>query len=121
MRALLLASASIFLLVTTPPRTTAQVGGEGELKHLTASINALRPSSLTALSIERGTNYPSLIRLKGSVEIKTPVCLPVGNDGAPVCDGEMIVRADEAEFHEDTGEIQAHGNVQITPLQHRLN
>ena len=27
--------------------------------------------------------------------------------------------ADEAEFHEDTGEIQARGNVQITPLHHR--
>jgi lipopolysaccharide assembly outer membrane protein LptD (OstA) len=29
----------------------------------------------------------------------------------------MLVRADEADFHEDTGEVQAPGNVQITRLQ----
>jgi hypothetical protein len=31
----------------------------------------------------------------------------------------MVVHADEAEFHEDIGEIQARGNVQITSLRHR--
>jgi hypothetical protein len=29
-----------------------------------------------------------------------------------------IVRADEAEFDERTGEIRPHGNVVITPLYH---
>ena len=54
----------------------------------------------------------------GDVEIKTPVCLPVGRHGRTVCDGSMIVRADAAVLHEDTGEIEAHGNVVITPLRH---
>ena len=120
MKALLLVSATMLLFVIIPPRTTAQDKEVAELKHVTTTpLNAMRPASMAAISIERGTQYPSVIRLKGSVEIKTPVCLPVGKNGAPVCDGDMIVRSDEAEYHEDTGEIQAHGNVQITPLRHR--
>ena len=74
---------------------------------------------MAATSIERGTHYPTVIRLTGSVEIKTPVCLPTGKNRALVCDEDMIVQADEAEFHEDTGEIRARGNVQITPRRHR--
>jgi hypothetical protein len=116
----LLVSATILLFVTIPPLTTGQEKEAAELKHVTTTpLNAMRPASMAALSIERGTQYPSVIRLKGTVEIKTPVCIPVGKKGAPVCDGDMIVRSDEAEFHEDTGEIQAHGSVQITPLRHR--
>ena len=99
------------------PRMMAQ--NPAELKHIeTAPLNGSRPVSLAALSIEHGTQYPSVIHLKGNVEIKTPVCIPVGQGGSSVCAGEMIVRADEAEFHEDSGEIQAQGNVQITPLHY---
>jgi hypothetical protein len=93
-----------------------------ERKHLTVPpLNGGRAVALSALSIERGVSYPSVVKLKGNVEIKTPVCLPVGENGAMVCDGEMIVRADTAEFDESTGEIQAHGNVTVTPLRHKVN
>ena len=109
---------TLLLCIIAVP-TTAQEN-TAELKHVTVPIvNGSRPVSLTALSIEHGLEYPAVISLKGRVEIQTPVCLPVGKKGAPVCDGEMIVHADEAEFHEDTGEIQAHGNVQIIPLRHK--
>jgi hypothetical protein len=91
-----------------------------EQKHLTiAPLNGNRAVALTALSIERGVEYPSVIRLKGNVEIKTPVCLPVGKKSELICDGEMIVRADEAQFHEDTGEIQPIGHVTVMPLRHK--
>jgi hypothetical protein len=117
---LLLALALAILLVTIPSQTTAQQGSADQLKHvMSVPLDAARAASLTALSIERSSRYPSVITLKGRVEIKTPVCLPVGNNGARVCDGEMIVHADEAEFHEDTGEIEARGSVKITPLRHR--
>jgi hypothetical protein len=90
-----------------------------EPKHLTVPpLNGNRSVALTAASIERGVTYPSEITLMGNVEIKTPVCLPIGKQGKLTCDGEMIVRADEAEFHEDTGRIEAHGNVSVIPLQH---
>jgi hypothetical protein len=35
-----------------------------------------------------------------------------------ICDGYMIVRADEAELDEKTAEIRPHGDVVITPLYH---
>ena len=108
------------LISTLLPLAIGQ--GNAERKHLTVPpLNGGRAVALSALSIERGVSYPSVVKLKGNVEIRTPVCLPVGQDSALVCDGEMIVRADEAEFSESTGEIQAHGNVTVTPLRHKLN
>jgi hypothetical protein len=73
---------------------------------------------LSALHIQRGLPYPSIVEMKGNVEIETPVCLPAGEEGKVICDGHMIVHADEAKFHEDTGEIEATGNVVVTPLRH---
>ena len=80
--------------------------------------NGNRNVSLAALNIERGVEYPTVVKLSGNVEIKTPVCLPAGKKGAMLCDGYMVVHADEAQFHEDTGQIEAQGNVTVTPLQH---
>ena len=90
-----------------------------EKKHVVASPrNATQSVTMEARSIERGLPYPSVIRLKGDVLIKTPVCLPVGQQSGIVCDGHMIVRADEAEVDEETGEIRPHGNVVVTPIYH---
>jgi len=115
----LLTSTMTLLLCIIAVPTTAQEN-TAELKYFTAApLNGSRPVSLIALSIEHSLDYPRVISMKGRVEIKAPVCLPVGKKGASVCDGEMIVHADEAEFHEDTGEIQARGNVRIIPLRHR--
>jgi hypothetical protein len=75
-------------------------------------------ATVSARSIERGVGYPSVIRLKGDVEIRTPVCFKTGKStDETVCYGYTVVRADEAEYHEDTGEIEAHGKVTVVPLQ----
>jgi hypothetical protein len=90
-------------------------------QHLTvAPLSGSRAVTLSALNIERGTSYPSVIQLKGNVEIKTPVCLPAGRKNALVCDGEVILQADSAEFHEDTGQIEAHGTVTVIPIRKNL-
>jgi lipopolysaccharide assembly outer membrane protein LptD (OstA) len=92
---------------TVPPR-----------KHMSiAPLNGSRPVTVSALNIERGAQYPTIVRLSGSVEIRTPFCAPPGSDWKVTCYGEMIVRADEVQFHEDTGQIEAHGNVVVTPPQ----
>ncbi len=83
-----------------------------------AIVGAPRPSLVRANEIERGTGYPALIHLKGGVEIKTPVCLPTGLQGKVICDGSMILRADEATYHEDSGRIEARGSVTVIPLVH---
>ena len=90
-----------------------------EQKHLTVAIaGASHPSSVTANEIERSGGYPALIHLKGAVEIKTPVCLPVGPKGKLICDGSMILRADEATYNENSGKIDASGSVVVIPLFH---
>jgi lipopolysaccharide assembly outer membrane protein LptD (OstA) len=92
----------------------------GKDKHmLVAPIEGGPSPTMTASEIERTpVRYPSTIHLKGSVEVNIPVCIPAGENGKRTCDGQMIVRADEATYHEDTGEIEATGSVHITPLCH---
>jgi hypothetical protein len=108
--------ALVFMFLSLAP---GQQNNASDQKHvIIAPQNANRSVQMEALSIERGLPYPSVVTLKGNVSIKTPVCLPVGKQDTDVCDGYMIVRADEAEFDERTGEIRPHGNVVITPLYH---
>ena len=88
-----------------------------EQKHVTAApVRGSLPAILSADNIERDGTYPSIVRLSGKVRIKTPVCLPPGANRKLVCDGYMIVTADEATFDEVSGEIQAHGAVKVVPL-----
>ena len=110
-----LAAAAVFALVGSIPVAIGQ-DSPSEDKHLIIPSNENRGVRLSALNIVR--QYPTVVFLKGNVEIKIPVCLPVGKKRAPVCDGFTIVRADEATFHQDTGQIEAHGNVAVTPLEH---
>jgi hypothetical protein len=110
-----LVSAALIALLLPP--VAAQ--DRPDLKHVTVPTpNGVRPVSLSAVSIERGATYPAVVQLKGKVEIRTPVCLAGKRKGELICDGETVVRADEATFHEDTGEIEARGNVTVTPLRH---
>ena len=87
-------------------------------KHLIAFVVNGWPNRLSATSIERGTEYPTIIYLKGNVEVQAPVCPLVGQNASRACDNYMILHADSAEFHEDTGQIEAHGNVSVVPLRH---
>jgi lipopolysaccharide assembly outer membrane protein LptD (OstA) len=97
---------------------TAQNQPAAQLKHLSVptTTNA-NPISVAALDIEREGLYPAIIHLKGSVEIKTPVCVKAGRDGALNCDGYVVLHADQADFHEDSGQIEARGNVKVTREQ----
>jgi lipopolysaccharide assembly outer membrane protein LptD (OstA) len=48
----------------------------------------------------------SLFQLRGNVEINT---------------NTLILRADEADYHWDTGEIEARGNVHVKPIPFRVS
>jgi hypothetical protein len=94
---------------------TAQQYPAGELKHLPIpAIDGVKPLSVAALEIERGAAYPSVVHLKGKVEIRMPVCVRTGPGNAQVCSGYTILHADEADYHEDTGQIDARGTVTVT-------
>jgi hypothetical protein len=104
-------------LITSLPLATGQ-DNSSQLKHLMVpSPNRNRSAYVSAVNIERGVEYPSVLRLKGSVEIKMPVCLRTDPGDSLVCDGYVIVRADAADMHEDTGAIEAHGDTTVTPTR----
>lgn len=112
MRLIALCTSLIFLTLAIGQETVPP------LKHMSiAPLNGSRPVSVSALKIERGVEYPTIVKLSGNVEIRTPFCAPPGSDWKVTCYREMIVRADEAQFHEDTGQIEAHGNVVVTRPQ----
>ena len=92
--------------------------GQGRKHFMTAPMSGGRNVMMTANNITRLGQYPAGIQLSGEVEIKTPACLPLGKEGKLMCDGAMIVRSDEATYHEESGQIEAKGSVTIVPLYH---
>lgn len=78
-----------------------------EVKHLfIPSVNGNRGASVSGLDIERGVDYPSVVHLKGNVEIQMPVCLRTAPGNPMICNGDMIVRADTADMQEDTARLR---------------
>ena len=88
----------------------------GERKHLSVPIaSSAKPLAVAAAEIERDGSYPSVIHLKGDVEIRMPVCVATGPGGTVQhCAGEIVFRADEADLHEDTGQIDGKGELRVT-------
>jgi lipopolysaccharide assembly outer membrane protein LptD (OstA) len=95
----------------------AQEKPADQLKHLSVpTVTSVRPVTIAAMEIDKQPTYPSVMYLTGNVEIRTPVCLLLKPDDARtyVCDGSVVLRADKATFHEDTGQVEASGNVRVT-------
>ena len=93
----------------------AQVDPAGQRKHLSIpTATHVRPISVSALNVERELQYPSIIHLSGSVEIRTSVCVAAGSGSGQRCDGYVVLHADKADFYEDSGRIQASGTVTVT-------
>jgi lipopolysaccharide assembly outer membrane protein LptD (OstA) len=101
MKALIFATAILVPSVALLPQIVGQVLA-GPVKHIAAAqIDGVRGGArLSAVNIERDLPYPSVIHLKGTVEIKT---------------NGFILRADEADYDEKTGEVEARGAVKVTP------
>jgi lipopolysaccharide assembly outer membrane protein LptD (OstA) len=96
----------------------AQDNPSDQRKHISVPTTTNeRPVQVRAAEIEHQAQYPSVLHLKGNVEIRTPMCVATGPGTALACDGYVVVRADRADVHEDTGEIEATGNVRITREQ----
>jgi lipopolysaccharide assembly outer membrane protein LptD (OstA) len=80
---------------------------------------------VTATSIQRDLSSKeseSIIKLKGNVEVRMVTCGPTGHSGHDdefVCGkGSMLLHADEVDYNEKTGAIDARGNVHIAPYQY---
>ena len=83
------------------------IGQENKLNLM--ATGPLGSITLQADSILRRPSYPSVIQLKGNVEIKTKTVV----QDSPLRLMIMVVRADEADYHEDTSEIEARGTVRV--------
>jgi hypothetical protein len=83
------------IFATFLPSAKSQDNTPSDLKHIMAA-----GVFLTASSIEREVHYPSVVHLKGNVEIKMK---------------GWILRTDDADVHEITGEIEARGSVRLIP------
>ena len=93
---------------------TAQDYPAGQMKRLSVPTKtSVNPISVAALAIEREGDYPAIIHLKGNVEIKTPVCVKPGQGSLLHCDGYIVLHADQADFHEGSGQVDARGNVTV--------
>jgi len=101
-------------IVASALALAAQDYPAGQLKHLPIPAEPGTRVTVAALEIERGAEYPTVVHLKGSVEIRMAVCVVTGPGSTQVCKGYTVLRADEADFHEDSGQIDARGNVRVT-------
>ena len=71
--------------------------------------------ALTASSMQRDLSSKasgSILKLRGNVEIKMSTCFPSGQ--RTVCEETMTIHADEADYNQNTGEIDPRGNVHMT-------
>ena len=108
MRTSLVALAGVVLL-------SGQDRYAGGRKHLSVPIeSSAQPFVVTAKEIDRGAEYPSVIHLRGDVEIRMPVCVTTGPGAVQRCAGAVVLHADEADLHEQTGQIEARGTVGVT-------
>ncbi len=70
-------------------------------KHLiTVPVNGPHGATLSAVEIQRGVSYPSIVHLSGKVEVRS---------------SGFIVQADSADYDEDSGEVRARGEVIVKP------
>src|SRR5260221_671113 len=94
----LILSSFMAALFCVSPQAISQ--NSAPVKRLNLKAGA---ATIQADSIERLVRFPAVVRLKGNVQIATKI----GAGDAPVRLMIMTVRADEADYHEDTGEIEA--------------
>lgn len=102
MRLLGLAVTILISSIGLLPRVVGQDAAVGTVNQImVAPLHGARGGArLAALNIERGVSYPSVVHLKGRVEIRA---------------NGYILHADEADYDENTGEVEARGTVRVTP------
>ena len=81
----------------------------------TARINLAAESIVREDPPPSGPNgYASLVRLQGNVEIRTCcVQMPSSKDNPNPARAYIIMHADQATYHIDTGEVEARGTVRV--------
>jgi lipopolysaccharide assembly outer membrane protein LptD (OstA) len=120
---LLMTVAIAYQFAVAPHAICQDNRSQPERLHLTRPFPQSSPGrvELTASNIQRDLSSKereSIIHLRGNVEVRMVTCGPAGRDDAMACDkGSMVLHADEVDYNEKTGEINARGDVRVTPYQ----
>ena len=113
MKLIVFAVLAVASFVAVPPPSVCQEKPAEQQLHWYASMPLGKTVHLAARSIERDaptlTWRPSVVRLAGDVVIRMRV-----EGAAGGITSYMILHADQAVYHEDTGTIDAQGNVRVT-------
>lgn len=96
--------------------TICFIAGAASQKHLRIATSDHVVVDLAADSMETDSatstaagQSPVIVHLKGNVDIRMR-----WTDASPE---RLVMHADAADFHEDTGEVEAHGKVTVTPVK----
>jgi hypothetical protein len=98
-------TCAVVLALITLPLSPGKGQQPAELKHF--FINSPKGWSVS-ISAENMAREAMILHLKGGVEIKTAI----GQDAPRQF---LLLHADEADFHIDTGAIEPRGNVILRP------
>ena len=98
----LIAGCLAVLLFSVPQKAVSQ-----SLERLNLKTGAV---DIKASDIGLKLNQGGIVRLRGNVEIATNITV----SHSPVQLLIMAVSADEVDYHEDSGEIEARGNVKMS-------
>jgi hypothetical protein len=98
-------TCALALALITLPLSLGMGQQPAELKHF--SINSPKGWSVN-ISAENMAREAFVLHLRGNVEIKTAI-------GQDVHRQFLLLRADEADFHIDTGAIEPRGKVIVRP------
>ncbi|MGI8740992.1 MAG: hypothetical protein ACR2NN_00190 [Bryobacteraceae bacterium] len=111
----------VWMIFVLPNAISQQADPVDHRLHVYGHLPAPKGATLTAMRIEREAPAlkwsPGVVHLKGNVEIKTVVPVTATQEPASTSRPRflyMFVHADAADYHEDTGAIDAHGDVHIT-------
>lgn len=117
-------AAALVIAAIQPQLGSSQGGGPSRL-----NVRSNTQSTRVTLSADqilredsanlRPSPYASVIHLRGNVEIRMCcVQLPTGNDASKQNPDPpsmyLLMHTDDADYHEETGEIEAHGTVRVT-------
>ncbi len=117
MKLVTLGAAAALQIFIFSPQATCQDKAQPERLHLTISVPP-QHFYMSASSIERDLSTPataSILELKGNVEIRVVTCVSADQGNTHTCQSALVLNADEAEYHEKTGEIVPRGNVHVSP------
>lgn len=114
--------AACQVCVLIPQAVCQENHAQPERLHMTIANPQSRGDrvALSASRIDRDLSAKggeAILHLQGNVEVRMTTCVPARPGDRGICKGATVLHADQVDYDEKTGEMDARGNVHITPDQ----